>query len=1114
MRPDLRSTLNAEQQQAVDTLDGPLLVIAGPGTGKTQLLSARVANILEQTDTPPQNILCLTFTESGAANMRERLTRFIGPAAYDVAISTYHAFGGDLIRRYPEYFTETRLQNPVDELGRHQIVAGIVAAMPYGNPLKQTQHHLEDLISTMSEAKRALLTPADLRAIADENLQYIRHVSHAMQPLFAGFTRMPGLAKAGPIFRQLADVLAASAAPAHQHIRSLAEFAAASLETALAQAAESDSGRPLTTWKNTWLAKDDTNCFVLAGTLESKRMRALADVLEQYGAALETQGLYDFDDMISRAVKALEDNAELRYNLQERYLYLLLDEFQDTNAAQARLVALLTDNPISEGRPNIMAVGDDDQAIYAFQGARYSNMLDFYNAYRDVRVINLTKNYRSHAAILLAAEQTAGQIQERLYRRFDGASKTLEAANSALPQQAVLVRREFLSDIAQADWIAREIRSLIDRGTPAHEIAVLAPRHRQLEPLVPYLDHLGVPVRYEKRENILEAPVVRQLLTMSRLVLALADNNEAVADHLWPQVLSYDFWQLPVSRIWEMSWRIADERGAGQHASWSRMLLADGKAFRIPALLCMSMAGRAGQETGETMLDYLTGTIAADTHEADLPRVYSPLRAYYTGETVRRDDPELFYQTLSHLTVLRARLREHQQTREGALTLRDLITFTDLYEAAGERMINTSPYAQADSAVQLLTVFKAKGLEFQHVFLPSCQDDVWGSTSRGQSNRISLPANLAPIRHAGATDDERLRIFFVALTRAKVGLHLTSVTRTYTGKPTRRLKYLDEREQPDGRVEAYILPQHARTVQHDDTAPPSQKTLEKAWHHRHTDGLTDTSLRALLAGRLRDYRLSPTHLGTFLDLEYGGPERFFLSTLLRFPEAPAPDGEFGNAVHETLEWFQHQVSTRHAAPSISEAIAFFTEHMARRKLTEPRIALETERGRTALAAYLTARSAMFRPDDRAEVNFRGEQVRLGEVLLSGKVDRLEIDQKSRTITVVDYKTGKSHSRWERTPKLDRYRRQLYCYKILVENSRTFSDYRVRQGRLEFIEPDTSGRINTLEVTFTADDEEHTAQLLQALWQHVHQLRFPQTSAYSAGTSGIARFEQDLIAGIV
>src|ERR1035437_9307828 len=112
--------LNVAQRKAVDTIYGPVLVIAGPGTGKTQLLSARVAHILEVTDTLPQNILCLTFTENGALNMRERLTRFIGPHAYDVQISTYHAFGGNLIRRFPEYFTDLRLERPVDQLGKHQ----------------------------------------------------------------------------------------------------------------------------------------------------------------------------------------------------------------------------------------------------------------------------------------------------------------------------------------------------------------------------------------------------------------------------------------------------------------------------------------------------------------------------------------------------------------------------------------------------------------------------------------------------------------------------------------------------------------------------------------------------------------------------------------------------------------------------------------------------------------------------------------------------------------------------------------------------------------------------------------------------------------------------------
>src|SRR5215472_17625618 len=110
------NALNEAQRAAVDRVDGPVLVIAGPGTGKTQLLSARVANILTRTDTLPQNILCLTFTESGAANMRERLTRFIGKAAYDVPISTYHAFGGELIRRFPEYFADVQAEMPVDEL--------------------------------------------------------------------------------------------------------------------------------------------------------------------------------------------------------------------------------------------------------------------------------------------------------------------------------------------------------------------------------------------------------------------------------------------------------------------------------------------------------------------------------------------------------------------------------------------------------------------------------------------------------------------------------------------------------------------------------------------------------------------------------------------------------------------------------------------------------------------------------------------------------------------------------------------------------------------------------------------------------------------------------------
>lgn len=1106
--------LNVAQRMAVDHIDGPLLVTAGPGTGKTQLLSARVANILQKTDTPARNILCLTFTESGAENIRERLSSFIGQAAYEVTVSTYHAFGADLIRHFPEYFTETRLQNPVDELSQRQIVSELVEAMSYANPLKQTKHHLGDLISTLSEVKRALLTADDLRHIANENLRFVEQASHEAAPLLAGFVRMPSVSVAISVFEQLLHVFASCIpdTPTNQALGSLAHIAGTSLQTALEQARDSNKTTTLTSWKNDWLIKDKDNHFVIVGELESRRLRALADLLKHYQAALASRELYDFDDMIIRTIDVLATNDELRFTLQEQYLYLLLDEFQDTNAAQLRLVELLTNNPVNEGRPNVMAVGDDDQAIYAFQGAQYSNLRDFFELYRDVRVINLIDNYRSHPDILYTAEQVARQIQERLYPYFSGSTKLLHPAKTSLPTQADLSRYEFLSDIAQADWIAREIKRLIDQGTPAADIAILAPRHRQLEALVPYLNALQIPVRYEKRENILDAPIVKQLLTMCRLVLALHEGDDGTANQLWPEVLSYGFWQLPISRIWQLAWQVAD--GQRSISSWSRALLADGSQFRIPALLFLSLATKVNIESCEAMLDYLIGSSTVETNEPDLPKVYSPLKSYYTSPQQRRDQPELFYETISHLTVLRTRLRDHQAMAETALSLQDLIDFVAMYQAAEERMIDTSPYTQQTDAVQVMTVFKAKGLEFAHVFLPNCQDDVWGNTARSQANRLTLPANLTPIRHAGITEDERLRILFVAITRAKIGLHLTSVARNYNGKPTKRLKYFDEQAEDDGSIKTRILPVAKQPVHQEDGTPPPLKLLELDWKARHRTGLQQTDLRALLAPRLNNYRLSPTHMTSFLDLQYGGPERLFFATILRFPEAPTVDEQFGNAIHETLEWLQHQLTEHSVLPSVSDAQGYFGRCMKHKKLTSMRTALEIERGEAALSTYLLERSHTFSTGDRAEVNFRHDNIAIDDIRLSGKVDRLEIDQQHKTITVVDYKTGKSFERWASDAKLHHYQRQLYAYKLLVEHSTRFAGYQVTHGRLEFIEPNQQGRINKLELDFQAAELTRTKLLFAAVWQHVMQLNFPDVSTYDASLTGIRQFEADLLDGNV
>jgi CRISPR/Cas system-associated exonuclease Cas4 (RecB family) len=259
--------------------------------------------------------------------------------------------------------------------------------------------------------------------------------------------------------------------------------------------------------------------------------------------------------------------------------------------------------------------------------------------------------------------------------------------------------------------------------------------------------------------------------------------------------------------------------------------------------------------------------------------------------------------------------------------------------------------------------------------------------------------------------------------------------------------------------------------------------------------------------------LSPTHLTTFVDTEYGGPEAFFFNTLLRFPTAPTANSQFGDAIHESLEWVQHYVTEHNSSPDITAVLHYFKTIMSKRKLAPAQLELEIERGEKALTAYLTARGRLFKPTDKAEHNFRNEGVFVGNAHMAGKVDRMEIDKENRTITVIDYKTGRSYEKWESLGKLHRYRMQLYSYKLLIEGSHTYNGYKVTSGRIEFVEPDNENRINYLELTFKDEDVERTRQLIQAMWQCVMNLEFPDISGYDTTLTGMKQFEEELLSMI-
>lgn len=1097
--------LNARQRQAVDSIEGPLLVIAGPGTGKTQLLTTRVAAILHKTDAEPQNILCLTYTESAAYEMRQRLVNMIGQRAYNITISTYHAFGSELIRRFPEYFSDTTDLRPVDELGQHTIVEEIISNLPYDNPLRKASFYIKDVIGTISELKKSLLDPADLKKIAAANQKAILALSAHTKNSLAGLVRISP--KSIPMFKNLARKTKPLAERQYLSpgILSIANLWQTQLDEALELCASSGKTNPLTKWKNNWLLRNKDNNFVVEGNATNKKLSALAGVYQNYLDALRDKKMYDYDDMILHAVRGLEANKELRYRLQEQYMYILLDEFQDTNAAQLKLVKLLSDNPIYEGKPNVLAVGDDDQAIYAFQGADYSHMLTFINMYQDVRIVSLSENYRSHRDILHIAHGIAEQIEERLHHHMKDVDKLLSAEGRQLPAKAQVERHEFKSDVSQYAWIAKQIGRLLKKGVSPSEIAVIAPKHRYLEPLVPYLTRSNVPLRYEKRENVLEDTHIVQLIRMSQLVICLNEKRYIEGASLWPEVLSYDFWLLPPEKIWQLSWR-AHKSGD----DWTN-LLATSQETQPIAMFFISLSNLLNIDTLETLLDYLIGISELNLGEGK-KTFRSPFYEYNFGKKRQKQNLRSFWSLLSNLTVLRQHLREYRQDEDKALTLKDLVQFAQEHSSADIKILNTSPYHESAEAVQIMTAYRAKGQEFEYVFVSSCVDEVWGSKASSQSIRVPLPPNLNFARYEGSNNDERLRLFFVALTRAKHGLYLTSYQNNFANKPTSRLKFLNEVE--DGKkVISQLMPKTSLEVNRSlSEVQPDEVALGNYWQLRHLQAASQPKLASLLKHRLDTYQLAPTHLNNFTDLVYGGPQNFFITTILKFPKAPTPDGEFGNAMHETLEWIHIRLRRTGKLPSKTVIIKTFEVKLKSKHLSPRDSVLLLERGKKALEVFIAQRLKSFSPKDEPEFSFYNQGVFVGHAHMTGKIDKLIIERKKRTIKIVDYKTGEVFSKWGRNAKLHKYRQQLYLYKLLVEGAYQFADFTVEDACLEFIEPDEDGQITQLPIKFDTEEMARLKKLVGGVWDHIMKLDFPDTRKYSKDLKGILEFENDLISG--
>jgi DNA helicase-2/ATP-dependent DNA helicase PcrA len=267
-------------------------------------------------------------------------------------------------------------------------------------------------------------------------------------------------------------------------------------------------------------------------------------------------------------------------------------------------------------------------------------------------------------------------------------------------------------------------------------------------------------------------------------------------------------------------------------------------------------------------------------------------------------------------------------------------------------------------------------------------------------------------------------------------------------------------------------------------------------------------LRKLLAERLKHYQLSATHVNQFTDVTSGGAQAFLLDCLLRFPKAKTAGAHYGTAVHETIRWFFQEARR----PSSERVLSYFEDRLSQQRLAPQEHQLFTERGRLSLSAWLAQRGQDASSDNRHELNFRNEASFIGDAHLSGKIDRLSIDRKKRTIILTDFKTGQPYSRWAgNSIRLHKYRQQLLIYKLLVERSRLFRGYKVEKALLEFVEPDEYGQIVQLELAYEEPELEEMKKLLISIWRHVQDLDFPQPDTYAPTIAGIKAFEKQLTA---
>ena len=899
--------MNAAQRRAIEHREGPLLVIAGAGTGKTRVITERIRRLLESdASLAGENILGLTFTDKAAGEMKARVVKAAGERGKDVTLKTFHAFCESLLKNSdPERLMIDKVDHWI--LLRRNLPR---LQLEQYRRLAEPGQFLNDFVEFFSRCQDELVSCEDYQRYADE--------------------------------------------------------LAAELEGEREQLDE-----------DTYKERAET---VAREQEISRAFRASEALLREKKRA-------SFGSLITGAVELLERDAELRASLQARFRYILVDEFQDTNIAQLRLLELLANET-----KNIFAVGDNDQAIYRFRGASFGSFKLFLERFAGWREgqdstrfrVSLTENYRSTPNILRVATQVISQ--NTVSADFP---KKILSANKAEGEKIRIV--ELASPEEEARWVAAELERLHGAGRRWRDFAVLYRAHNHRDELVSELALRKIPFVIS-RLSILDHPLVKDVIAYLRLIATPYD------DIAMARVLASPAWGLSPQELVRLA-----ERGRKDRRKLYDALQTPQAALPFepaPAaasdLIDFSVAQRKTMKrrSARSILGELLDWLEIAERASEQDRKYVQRLAEFVKDWEAKSD-----------------------TRQ----LPELIEYLDYFEQAGGS-ISLEDDVPGD-AVRLMTVHGAKGLEFPHVFLLRVNKNKFPQPER--PHVFEFPARLMK---EGLPEEqfhiqEERRLFYVALTRAEDRLTVTTITEKKGKMPV----FVEDMVMDPAVKRRDILMLAPKAV-----APAPNAAASNGAGAQAASLFSSPSAPPKIFSRIADWaatfhpaspeplELNPSAVEAFR----GCPQKYLFSYLWSLQEGPKATFTFGRVMHGTIRRFMTELKKGNRLPFEEVQRIFETEWSAVGFEDDYQEGEYKKDGLAQLRAF--HEFILSAPPEVLEIEKTFELPVENDVILKGRIDLINSLGRNDA-EIVDYKTGKPRTSWEARRNL-----QLSIYAIAAK----------------------------------------------------------------------------------